>query len=309
MFSSSILDTLIALIFIYFLLSTLVSCTIEYYAQKTKRRSVELKKSINKILNDSENLNFASLLYAHPMIKEFREKVNSLPSYVDSKTFSKVLIDLIQKQGSDKSKVGFESFINGINTLKNGDLKTTLQLFVNNSKEISELELQIQHWYESYMDRATGWYKKGMRQPLFLISAIYVVLFNVNFIDIAKHVYQNESIRSAIVVDANAAVQNQPKFTEADIQKLKSQLTKEYELPIGWGLNEQEKLGNGGLTNFFKKLAKVIYDKGIGHVFWGYLISAFIMSFGAPFWFDILKKVVNMRGGGLKTLIDPKPTK
>jgi hypothetical protein len=34
----------------------------------------------------------------------------------------------------------------------------------------------------------------------------------------------------------------------------------------------------------------------------GWLIMAFALAFGAPFWFDLLGKLVNIRKSGLKPL-------
>lgn len=306
MLSSSILDTLIALVFVYFLLSTLVSCTIEYYAQQTKRRAIALKDALNKILNDHINLNFASLLYAHPLVKEFREKENKLPSYLDGNTFAKALIDIIAKQSPETQDL-LKDFKSGVNALKDGDVKTLLNAFGMSAGSIDELEKQIQAWYDGYMDRVTGWYKKGMRMPLFIGAAIYVVLFNVNFIDITKYLYVNESVRDAIVSDAITATQKDSlQFSPANIDSLNKKLTNDYLLPIGWDLAEETGIKDKGLQKFFSNMRKEVHSKGLGHVFWGWLISAFIMSFGAPFWFDVLKKLVNMRGSGLKTLIDDK---
>ncbi|MCU0327045.1 MAG: hypothetical protein MUF45_17720 [Spirosomaceae bacterium] len=306
MFSSSILDTLIALVFVYFMFSTLVSCTIEYYAQKTKRRAIALKEALNKILNDHINLNFASLLYAHPLVKEFREKENKLPSYLDGNTFAKALIDIIAKQSPETQDL-LKDFRSGVNTLKEGDVKTLLNAFGVSCDTIDDLEKQIQTWYDGYMDRVTGWYKKGMRTPLLIGATIYVIIFNINFIDIAKYLYVNESVRNAIVSDAITATQKDTiKFSPANIDSLQKKLTNDYILPIGWNLAEEKEIGNGGLKQFVDNIKNEMNQKGVGHVFWGWAISAFIMSFGAPFWFDVLKKLVNMRGSGLKTLIEDK---
>jgi hypothetical protein len=48
--------------------------------------------------------------------------------------------------------------------------------------------------------------------------------------------------------------------------------------------------------NFFQKLCFIF--SGIHLV--GFILTAFALSFGAPFWFDILSKLVNVRGSGVK---------
>jgi hypothetical protein len=62
-------------------------------------------------------------------------------------------------------------------------------------------------------------------------------------------------------------------------------LSQDLKLPVGWteeNMPAEPTLGDLGL-------------KGLG-----ILLSAMAASFGAPFWFDVLDKVMNIRGAGKK---------
>ena len=54
------------------------------------------------------------------------------------------------------------------------------------------------------------------------------------------------------------------------------------------------------------KVSHVLHQSTRGKKLLGFLITAFAISLGAPFWFDLLNKLVNLRGAGKKEG-DPKP--
>jgi hypothetical protein len=60
-------------------------------------------------------------------------------------------------------------------------------------------------------------------------------------------------------------------------------------LPFGWDLSEP--LQNQFVPFNFKNTVEVVV---------GWLLSAVAISMGAPFWFELLNKVVNVRNSGKK---------
>ena len=81
-------------------------------------------------------------------------------------------------------------------------------------------------------------------------------------------------MRTQIAARAQAAVQ------EEDVSTLDARNLGSLEsFPMGWGERE------GGWLDWLKKI-------------FGWLISTAAVSLGAPFWFDLLGKVANLRGTG-----------
>ena len=58
-------------------------------------------------------------------------------------------------------------------------------------------------------------------------------------------------------------------------------------LGLGWNVKDEAQLKSAGFGGWAKKLV-------------GLLITALAISLGAPFWFDLLKKLVNIRNTGKK---------
>ncbi|MBP9081204.1 MAG: hypothetical protein KBF80_13235 [Flavobacteriales bacterium] len=64
-FNSPYLDTIIALVLVYALLSILVSILLEAWNKRTKERGVFLQRVVYRLLDDPLNRNFGYLIY-HP---------------------------------------------------------------------------------------------------------------------------------------------------------------------------------------------------------------------------------------------------
>ncbi len=67
-------------------------------------------------------------------------------------------------------------------------------------------------------------------------------------------------------------------------------------LPLGWKSNWEKDfiVKRNGATNYVDSFIYTFY------VFLGWAIAAGCISMGAPFWFDLLLKLVNLRRSGIK---------
>jgi hypothetical protein len=104
MFGSDILDTAIGLVFVFLLVSVLVTVVNEIIAATLKSRSKWLQFGIARLIGSS----WAAKLYAHPLIagtsskdapttisEDKPPKIGSGPSYITSRSFADVLIHLV----------------------------------------------------------------------------------------------------------------------------------------------------------------------------------------------------------------------
>ena len=90
----------------------------------------------------------------------------------------------------------------------------------------------------------------------------------------AEELWRNDALRTQIAAQAQAAAR------EGDVSTLEATTMKSLEsFPIGWGE------GEGGWLDWLKRI-------------FGWLITTAAVSLGAPFWFDLLGKVANLRGAG-----------
>src|SRR5688572_23044951 len=98
-----ILDVAIGLIFIFLLMSLVVTAAAELIASWLKRRSATMWRGIVRLLGEEK---WATLVYSHPLIaglndeawfKKYRANLpfKKRPSYIPSRTFALALLDTL----------------------------------------------------------------------------------------------------------------------------------------------------------------------------------------------------------------------
>lgn len=114
----------------------------------------------------------------------------------------------------------------------------------------------------------SGVYKRQAQLFTFLIALVIAGLFNVDSFHLFRTLWIHPG--AAASIGAGSA-------TESGKQALEALFT----LPVGW--NEAPMSAGAGLL-----------------LFCGWLVTATSVLFGAPFWFDLLQRLVNLRGTGSK---------
>ena len=305
-----IIEIIISMVFVYLVLSLLVSSINEYFNQLRSKRAKFLKHAITEVLNDVDyNKNFAETFYNHPLVDLLKEKQDTLPSYLSKEVFTNTLIDLIGEeynksqgvfmQDKKSGEVSYEienpieddlkRFKAGLNTMSHSDLKILLHSFLMGTAGLDGLKSNIEHWFEAYMDRAGGWFKRKMKNMLLYISIAVTLAFNVDSIKLIKTLNEKSELRTTINLLAGEKVQEGLDNSKQDVTI--PDLVSQYQdiqglaLPIGW-----EKETFLSLKNFWR-------DTG-WMTFLGWLITIFAVSRGAPFWFNVLSKAINLRSSG-----------
>ncbi|NDJ84453.1 MAG: hypothetical protein GYB66_01075 [Chloroflexi bacterium] len=302
MFGSIALDVAIGLIFVFFVMSSITSTAYSLISNIRNTRGKLLAESLKLLLDGG----IYEQVMHHPLIRRANLKAKRLgmqfgiqldydekPPYIDPETFSKVLADLMVKAKSttDPTKVLL------------GDLDESLRpLFENlnplNNESVEELVDDIRDWYNNAMNSLTKIFKEYTRMWLLSIATVATIFFNVNALVIAEALWQGPTLRDAVVEaadqrvsqenigadEAGEARDNPVAIFQDDLAALS--------LPVGWTEQELDNIGLGSLAQIDAPERETpnlfVYIVG-----WILTISA--ASFGAPFWFDLLNKLVNLR--------------
>ncbi|MCK5338054.1 MAG: hypothetical protein KAJ50_04545 [Bacteroidales bacterium] len=324
MFNSPIIDFSISLIFLFLLFSLLVSWIMEFIASRFNRKGRHLKKMLYALLGGDDTINWTSRLYNHPLIESLSVKYNRITSYIPEDTFAEVIDDLIVEMGRDytikqdpdtgeyvyKEEKGKydQDLKKGLTNMPDSDLKRTLQMFYDQSGENFEGFTQaVKNWYKEYMARVNHTYGRKLRKPLIIIGCIIALSFNVDFFHITNRLWVDANLRESIVV---AAESFHDKYEDINSLELSKKFFKDYDnsldLPIGWGEEvKKAEIGEEAYyeKNMFQRGGMIIsYYLHADSCWWliliklmGFLTSGFIVAFGAPFWFDLLKKAVSFK--------------
>jgi hypothetical protein len=154
--------------------------------------------------------------------------------------------------------------------------------------DAAKLKKSLENWYNSAMDRVSGWYKYRTQKILFVIGLVLAVAMNIDAINILKQLSKDSTLRQSIVAAAGSA--KQP-LAPGDTEPLKNQIqdaktevmdVSNLGIPIGWS-HVPDVLKTGAWHWHYL------------NIFLGWLVTALAVSLGAPFWFDMLNKIMVVR--------------
>jgi hypothetical protein len=198
--------------------------------------------------------------------------------------------------------------------------------------EVSQFRQEISLWFDRSMDRASGVYKRNAKGVALILGFMIASITNSDAFHIVSRLSSDESLRKVI---AEQAVQVETRrdaslSLKQQLQEVKVQTDtalKDLTIPVGWreaNLTRQfqcdrreenpEDLGkaclNSAAMNPMVAFAGLVIKEPLrfGKMVLGWLISGLAISMGAPFWFEVLGKFINVRNSGSRPAPVPNPS-
>lgn len=331
-----IIDLIAGMIFIYFLLSIISSSVVEIILTYVKARAKLLEAWLCGIFDKptkvgDQTIPLGQAIMDHCTVTVLSGKGKS-PSYIDARNFASALLEKLTFDPTRPNSIATDlnTFISKIE--QTNDLSLELkrvfltyayeardkykEVAVKTASDVEIFRGKIENWYDTSMDRLTGDLKRKYSRPFTMIVAIITaLLLNADSINIAKYLYRNTDATTAIAEQAYkaaadstnvfnqriAAMQNANDTTVAQLKQTlqsgvdnikEAKATLEENLPFGWNTAYFTTLFPPG--NFWAGIL------GILAKITGIAATVFAIMMGAPFWFDLLNKVSNLRGTGNK---------
>jgi hypothetical protein len=330
MFDSDIVEIAIGLIFVYILLSLVASAVTEWISRMAGLRSSNLYDGIENMLQDPQLI---KKFYTHPLItptlkaynrkkddieaklqvelakqdvdmKEIKKLIANKPSYISSRNFALVLLEVAQEgSGSQNVKTLQEALRNGLPE-ESGIEGSLLTLVDQASGDFEKAVTNVENWFDDVMDRVSGWYARKAQLITLFFAFIVAFALNADTLTIVHQLSQDSTLRATVVAAADRYVEEAQKDPEAGLedattQELRDEL-QSLGIPLGWRGKWEDTDGDGrpeelrafpnplisGQTSPF--LLKLL----------GLIITGMAISLGAPFWFDLLGKISNIRAAG-----------
>ena len=136
-------------------------------------------------------------------------------------------------------------------------------------------------------------------KPIVFVTALVVtVILNADTLSVTKALFQGPTRRAGLVTAAQE-ISKQPLSTSDDARKRMKQIDEEMkklEFPVGWTKGDLDLF-----TDFWQSFSKNLWQILTKTI--GLFLTILAVSLGAPFWFDMLNKFINIRAAG------PKPEK
>lgn len=283
MFNSTVLEVGIGLIFCFCAVSLIVSSINEGISSFLKLRGKYLLRATQDLLNDPHANGLVLDLYNHAQFHPTGsgkagdvKELNNLPSYVAPRQFALALSEILQAKAAVPGDLSA-----GIRSIPDAQLRQLLSsMYQRAGADIHRFEAEVAYWFDNAMQRLAGNYKRTIQWWTVLFGFLLAVAMNID----ALHLFKVLWVHPALVANLTAA-------QVGDAQAAFGQLGAS-SLPIGW---EQPPF------NYVNRVLSWNYSASqFGLMAAGWLITALSTLFGAPFWFDLLQKITNLRGTGPK---------
>ncbi|MBN3871935.1 MAG: hypothetical protein HWQ23_17090 [Nostoc sp. JL33] len=164
------------------------------------------------------------------------------------------------------------------------------------TEEINQFKNEVETWFDRSMDRASGVYKRNAKGVAIIIGISIAILTNTDTFHLIKRLSQDSVIRSTITQSAS---QRTDYIKDPEARREIEKLLGNASVPIGWqNINQQFELLDTSESNQGNVL--LIRSWQVLKLICGWIVSGLAIAMGAPFWFDILNKVINVRNTGPK---------
>jgi hypothetical protein len=269
-FGSAIVDVAVGLVFVYFILSVVASHINELIATLFRFRANQLERAITELLDDSR---LSRDVLSHPLVRHFAvDDPGRKPSYISPHSFALALLDVLATGRQAPKTLPDLQRLNDDLAPQYPVVHQALRGILNASqRSLEEAHLGIEHWFNDAMDRLSGAYKRELMWMNLTVAACLAILVGVDTIAIATALWHEQGVRTALAGAAQAAGQS-------GIEGALSTLA-QFNLPLGWATPP---------TTFGDWALKIV----------GLALTTVAVSLGAPFWFDLLSRISNLRSSG-----------
>jgi hypothetical protein len=220
-------------------------------------------------------------------------------------------------------------------------------IWVDAQGDVTKFRTSLENWFDETMDRASGWYKKHTQFVLFFVGLAIAIVFNVDTLKIVDKLEKDPKLREQLIQQVEAFEKAHPNLDQ-ELSQQKAEYDEFMKKYLGTTLASNDSLKNkqqedsiqlssylalqARRDTLFNRAEKVITND-IGNVHqtlgleWenyncrsnlfvcllqsllGWVITALAISLGAPFWFDILNKLMKLRGSVATPTSDDKEKK
>lgn len=337
---SPVINLILLLAFTYFIGSLIISAINEAITGVFRQRPKHLEEGLKNLFFDEH---WAAYISGHflksPFIESLLRKKEQFPAYIPAKNFAQAVVTHCSL---DLGKMDASSVISAVDAAEclPEKMKLVIKGFIQEGHvRVADLEHSLEEFYNSAMQRVSGWYTRFVRRLVFYLSFAMAASLNIDTIRIvgeglsdkehleraadnitsqvatmnqtgAMNVVMNgDTVRVSVQKEPVVAIDSARPFREvvgalntATRQRVSS-VEMVYANTTGYGI------GYAGWEDFKNDWGYKLKRNGSGMYmewgnFWkkliGLLITAFALQLGSGYWFGVLNKVVSIRAAGVK---------
>ena len=287
----AILSIIIGIVFVLLLFSMLTSAVVEVFHATFSSRGKHLRDTLEIMLGKEACEQFYNHAYFRQLSSASKPRSKGkLPIWIEKSTFSSLLADILTPQNSNLS------IPERINLVENPNLRKVLDFLWRQSNGSVEIfQKKVEDWFDDVMARAKDWFGDATKWRLFFIGLILAGILNADTLQIYKSLSTNAAVRDELVKEAGVFIEHNKSVAPIDTSKTFQEAKQDFEirkqayidvanLPLGIGWTS----GNPVPVDVFGWLIKLV----------GWVLTGVAVTLGAPFWFDLLRKLLSLKGSG-----------
>jgi hypothetical protein len=268
------------------------------------------------------------LKWLFDLIDRLRPGSVTLPTYVPSQTFAMALMNIIAP-GNIPTNQGTTGAVNpdplkdlrdkintfslpGVDAKAFEPIKQALTSLVDDAQgSVTKFRSNLEGWFDASMDRVSGWYKRRVQIILLILGLGVAIGLNADTTYIVQSLSTDPVLRAKVVAAADefAAAQKTAKEAtseaSANANAQLSDTKKKFDeavdrvsksgLPLGWVVDAKDKNLQWPGVRLWESGVRTAWRNQIRFHWLGWMLTAFAISLGAPFWFDMLNKLIVVR--------------
>ncbi|HTQ04738.1 MAG TPA: hypothetical protein VMI54_12820 [Polyangiaceae bacterium] len=301
---TALLDVAIGLSLVYLAASLFVTIVNEFIATTFKLRGKELARHLTELLGPLEDV-----AKNNPAFKTLLDKQRKVRSYVDPNVLAQVIVaslsttaplGVAQGAPAPAAPAG-PDLMQAISNLPDSRIKSVLWTLAQTSKnDVEKLVTSTSQWVDRSLTVLGESYKKQMQWITLGLGIVIAVGGNIDTLQTVARLYSDKELRDDMVVAAEQYTkQVTPTIADTCAKLVPAERAKDPACaPV-----QAMATAIAGRNKTFGKLPLGWQTTTLGDIFGcafplkvlGWFLTAIAISLGAPFWFDLLNRFVNLR--------------
>jgi hypothetical protein len=263
MLNSTMLDVALGLVFCWGAVALIASSVYESIASLFKLRANQLVNGVKELLNDKTFTGLAQAVYKSALVNPRDPGTSTKESQLTAKPsyIDPQHFAAALVEAIQGAPVAAQDLGTMIGQIEDQQIRTMLLgMYARAGGKVEAIEQQLASWFSAGMERVSGVYKRKAQLFSFLIAFAIAGALNIDTFHLCGVLWAHPTDVASLALPSGSSVA---------LSELK-------QLPVGW---------TSGAT--MSALALL-----------GWLATASSALFGAPFWFGLLQRLVNVRGTG-----------
>jgi hypothetical protein len=310
---NSILDAALGVALVFAVFALIVSGLNEAWASVLNKRGKQLFDALNKLMGAEAHKLLTSDLLKPLTRKPITDRTSAadtkkaLGAYLPSWMFAAAVLDKAHIAPAPGASLVALPAVDDLNGALGEDLaKVVRSLATSVQNDAAKLEAALATWYDGYMERVSGWYKRNARFVMFVIGLVVAIVANVDAVSVTRNVISDAPLRTALAQQATNT-KTCPKGKELTCGEQDIAGLPGTQLGLFWTgtCTTTKTTGTGAAaktvctSNWWARHQLNTFENWVEKIL-GLLLGAFAISLGAPFWFDLIGRGVSLKGAGQK---------